>query len=329
MPDTLGVIGTTTPTMRAIRQEIHGAPEVLQEVEVPRPTPGLSQILIAVRAAGLNPTDWWNRAVPMSAGPLPFVLGWDVSGVVETVGPGVTIFKPGVEVFGMLPYPHGAGSHAEYVVAPARAFVRKPAGIDHVQAGALPLAALTAYQALVETADVQPGQRVLIHAAAGGVGHLAVQIAKARGAYVIGTASAAKHEFLFSLGADEPIDYQEVDLGDVVKDVDVVLDSISRDTAGRARSLDVIRPGGTLVSILPVPIAPEELADIAERGIRFEALLVEDDRAGMQAIADLAEAGALRAHIAATFPLAEAAKAHALGETGRTAGKIVLTVGDA
>jgi NADPH:quinone reductase-like Zn-dependent oxidoreductase len=212
------------------------------------------------------------------------------------------------------------------VTGPARAFVHKPAGVDHVQAGALPLAALTAYQALVDTADVQPGQRVLIHAAAGGVGHLAVQIAKSRGAYVIGTAGAAKHDFLRSLGVDEAIDYRTVDFTEAAKDIDVVLDPISRDAAARARSLAVLRPGGTLVSILPVPIDAAELADIAARGIRYESLLVEADRAGMQAIADLVETGALRAHIEATFPLAEAAKAHALGETGRTTGKIVLTV---
>lgn len=317
---------TTTTTMRAIRQETHGSPDVLEEVELPRPEPGFSELLIAVRGAGVNPTDWWNRALPMTVHTMPLVLGWDVSGVVEAVGPGVTIFKPGDEVMGMLPYPHGVGAHAEYVTAPARAFVHKPAGIDHVQAGALPLAALTAYQALVDTADIQPGQRVLIHAAAGGVGHLAIQIAKSRGAYVIGTASAGKHDFLRSLGVDEAIDYQNVDFTEAVKDVDVVLDPISRDADARARSLAVIRPGGTFVSILPSPIEADEIADIAQRGIRFEMLLVEADRAGMQAVADLAEAGALRAHIEATFPLAEAAKAHALGETGRTTGKIVLTV---
>jgi NADPH:quinone reductase-like Zn-dependent oxidoreductase len=226
----------------------------------------------------------------------------------------------------MLPYPHGVGAHAEYVTAPARAFVHKPAGIDHVQAGALPLAALTAYQALVDTADVQPGQRVFIHAAAGGVGHLAVQIAKSRGAYVIGTASAAKHDFLQSLGADEVIDYHTVDFAEALTDIDVVLDPISLDAGARARSLAVLRPGGVLVSILPVPVEAAELAAIAERGVRFESLLVEADHAGMQAIAALAETGALRAHIEATFPLAEAAKAHALGETGRVTGKIVLTV---
>lgn len=317
---------TDVATMRAIQQDTHGSPEVLNEVELPRPVPSASEILVSVRAAGVNPTDWWNRAQVASVDRLPLVLGWDVSGVVEAVGMGVTVFKPGDEVFGMLPYPNGVGSHAEYVTAPTRVFARKPAGIDHVQAGALPLAALTAYQALVDTADVQPGQRVFIHAAAGGVGHLAVQIAKSRGAYVIGTASAAKHDFLRSIGVDEPIDYHSVDFTEVVSDVDVVLDSLSFDAAARARSVAVLRPGGTLISIIPFPVDPDELADIAERGIRYEALLVEADGAGMRAIADLAETGALRAHIEATFPLAEAAKAHALGETGRNTGKIVLTM---
>lgn len=312
--------------MRAISQNTHGGPEVLTEVDLPRPVPGMSEILVAVRAAGVNPTDWGNRAQPRTIDRLPLVLGWDVSGVVESVGLGVTIFKPGDEVFGMLPYPDGVGSHAEYVTGPARAFVHKPAGIDHVQAGALPLAALTAYQALVDTAGVQPGQRVLIHAAAGGVGHLAVQIAKAKGAHVIGTASADKHEFLASLGADELIDYRSTDFTRAVSDVDVVLDPISFDQTGRARSLSVLRPGGTLVTLLPVPVSPEELAAIAASGIRFESLLVEADRAGMQAVAALVDAGSLRAHVSATFPLAEAARAHALGETGRTTGKIVLTV---
>jgi NADPH:quinone reductase-like Zn-dependent oxidoreductase len=171
-----------------------------------------------------------------------------------------------------------------------------------------------------------PGQRVLIHAAAGGVGHLAVQIAKARGAYVLGTASAAKHDFLRSIGVDEPIDYHTVDIAKTISDIDVVLDPLSTDAEARARSRAVLRPGGLLVSILPGPIAPEERAQIAEQGVRYEALLVEADHAGMQAIAELVETGALRAHIEAVFPLAEAAKAHALGETGRVTGKIVLTV---
>lgn len=223
----------------------------------------------------------------------------------------------------MLPYPHGVGSHAEYVTGPARAFARKPAGIDHIQAGALPLAALTAWQALADTAAVRSGDRVLIHAAAGGVGHLAVQIAKARGAYVIGTASAAKHEFVRALGADDMVDYQQADFAEAVRDVDVVLDTIGGEY--QLRSLRTLRRGGLLVSILPFPV--QGLAEEADRlGVRTEMLLVEADHTGMTAIAELAQAGALRATIAGTFPLAQAVKAHELGETSRTAGKLVLVM---
>ncbi|MEW2567885.1 NADP-dependent oxidoreductase [Streptomyces sp. NPDC047070] len=314
---------STANTMRAISQDVLGGPEVLKEVELEIPKPGPSEVLVRVYAAGLNPTDWKHRANGNFLGQPPFVLGWDVSGVVEAVGLGVTVHKPGDEVFGMLPYPYGVGAHAEYVTAPARAFARKPAEVDHVQAGAVPLAALTAWQALVDTADVRAGQRVLIHAAAGGVGHLAVQIAKARGAYVIGTASSGKHEFLRGLGADELVDYRETDFAETVRDVDVVLDTIGGDY--RSRSLRTLRPGGLLVSILPSgsPELAEEAAGLAVRAVE---LLVEADQAGMSAIAGLVAAGTLRATVAEVFPLAEAAKAHALGDTGRTVGKLVLQV---
>lgn len=312
----------TKTTMRAIRQEALGGPEVLREVEIGKPEPGLSQILVRVHAAGLNPTDWGHRAHPIFLGPPPFVLGWDVSGTVEATGFGVTLFKPGDEVFGMLPYPFGHGSHAEYVAGPARAFARKPPAIDHVQAGALPLAALTAWQALNDTAGLRAGQRVLIHAAAGGVGHLAVQIAKATGAHVIGTASAGHHAMLRDLGADEVIDYTVTDFTEAASDIDVVLDPISGDYS--ARSLRVLRPGGLLVSLLP--FAPEIPAQAAEAGLRAELMLVEHDHAGMNAIAGLVEAGRLRPVIAATFPLAGAAEAHARGEGGHVGGKLVLTM---
>ncbi|MFM9693070.1 NADP-dependent oxidoreductase [Streptomyces europaeiscabiei] len=316
-------IKSDSATMRAMTQDAFGGPEVLREAELPRPVPGMSEILVRVHAAGVNPTDWKNRAFGLwQADPLP-VLGWDVSGVVEQVGLGVTLFKPGDEVFGMLPYPHCAGAYAEYAKAPARSFAHKPAGVDHIQAGALPLAALTAYQALVDTAAVRPGQRVLIHAAAGGVGHLAVQIAKARGAYVIGTASAGKHELLRELGADELIDYRTTDFTEAVTDVDVVLDTLSGDV--RSRSLDVLREGGVLVTILPHGY-DEDQKRAAELGVRLEPMLVEADHEGMRAIAELVEKGQLRAVVDATFPLAEAAGAHAHGETDRTTGKIVLTV---
>ena len=309
-------------TMRAIRQEVLGGPEVLTEVEIERPEPGLSQLLVRVHAAGLNPTDWGHRAFPVFLGPPPFTLGWDVSGVVEATGFGVTLFKPGDEVFGMLPYPHGAGSHAEYVTGPARAFARKPRNTGHVQAGALPLAALTAWQALNDTAQLAAGQRVLIHAAAGGVGHLAVQIAKARGAYVIGTASAGHHDLVRDLGADEMIDYRTTDFAAAASDVDVVLNSIPGDYA--ARSLRTLRPGGVLVSLLP--FGSEVPAEAAKLGVRTELMLVEHDHAGMTEIAGLVTQGRLRPVIAATFGMAEAAKAHELGETRHVAGKLVLTM---
>jgi NADPH:quinone reductase-like Zn-dependent oxidoreductase len=310
-------------TMRAISQDVLGGPEVLEEVELERPAPKPNEVLVRVRAAGVNPTDWKHRATGGFLGEPPFVLGWDVSGVVEAVGIGVAAFAPGDEVFGMLPYPFGHGSHAEYVTGPARAFAHKPASIDHTQAGALPLVSLTAWQALVETADVRPGQRVLIHAAAGGVGHVAVQIAKARGAYVIGTASAGKHDFLRGIGVDEAVDYRETDFTEAVKDVDVVLDTIGGDYS--LRSLRVLRPGGVVVSILPV--GSGDFYEEAERlGVRAVRLLVDASRSGMKEIARLVEEGSLRATVAGTFPLADAAKAHALGDTGRTTGKLVLLV---
>jgi NADPH:quinone reductase-like Zn-dependent oxidoreductase len=308
--------------MRAISQDVFGGPEVLKEVQVERPEPGLSEILVRMHAAGVNPTDWKNRARSAWLGSPPFVLGWDVSGVVEAAAQGVTIFKPGDEVFGMLPYPYGVGAHAEYVTGPARAFARKPGNIDHVQAGALPLAALTAWQSLVDTADLQGGQRLLIHAAAGGVGHLAVQIAKARGAYVIGTASQRNHDMLRHLGVDELIDYRTTDFETAVRDVDVVLDTFNGDYP--ARSLGVLRPGGILISLLPFPA---EVAAEADRlGVRAEHMLVEADHGGMSAIANLAAEGKLRPVIAGVFPLADAAQAHRLGEAGHVAGKLVLEI---
>ncbi len=310
---------TMAELMRAVRQDVLGGPEVLKVVEVERPEPGPTEVLVRVRAAGVNPTDWKHRARGGFLGKPPFVLGWDVSGVVEKVGIGVTLHKPGDEVFGMLRYPFGAGSHAEYVAAPSRTFAAKPSGIDHVQAGALPLAALTAWQALVDTAGVREGQRVLIHAAAGGVGHLAVQIAKARGAYVLGTASAGKHGFLRGIGVDEPIDYRAVDFAEAVRDADIVIDTIGGDYG--PRSLRVLRPGGVLVSLVL-----SDLADLDADGVRTETLLVEPDHHAMTQIAALAEAGALRAEIDSVFPLEDAAKAHERGATGRVTGKIVLTV---
>src|ERR671931_462550 len=219
--------------MRAIRQESFGGPEVMRLVEVDRPQPLPTEVLVRVHAAGVNPVDWKTRAGQGMLRALPFVVGWDVAGVVEAVGRGVTRFAPGDEVLGMPWFPRQAGAYAEYVTAPSRQFARKPDAMSFEQAGGLPLAGLTAWQALVETAGIGRGDRVLVHAAAGGVGHLAVQIAKARGAHVIGTARAAKHAFLRGLGADELIDYTATDFAAVLSDVDVVFDPIAEDYGPR------------------------------------------------------------------------------------------------
>ncbi|MEU9034770.1 NADP-dependent oxidoreductase [Streptomyces sp. NPDC048352] len=306
--------------MRAIVVNGWGGPETLVEREIERPEPGLNEILVRVHAAGVNPVDWKTRAsgALIAWGETP-IVGWDVSGTVEAVGPGVTLYAPGDEVYGMPGFPRQAGGYAEYVVGAARHFARKPASLDHVQAAALPLAALTAWQALVDTAGVTPGQRVLIHAAAGGVGHLAVQIAKARGAYVIGTASAAKHELLRELGADELIDYRSADFTEAVSDVDVVIDSLGGDNG--QHSLKVLKPGGHLVT-LP---SPDDVPADAE-GVHTGWTLVEPDFRGLAEIAALVEEGRLRPVIDTVLPLAQAAQAHEIGERGRTTGKIVLTV---
>ena len=315
---------TNEASMRAVQQQTLGEPDVLAVVDLPRPTPRTNEVLIRVEAASVNPTDWKHRANGGFLGEPPFVLGWDLSGVVEEVGIGVARFSPGDEVFGMLSYPFGHGAHAEYVAAPAAWFAPKPASLDHVQAAALPLVSLTAWQALVENARIQPGQRVLIHAAAGGVGHVAVQLAKARGAHVIGTASSEKHDFLREIGVDEPIDYREVDVAEAVSDVDAVLDTIGGDTS--LASLRTLRPGGIVVSILPV--GSDDLYREAERlGVRAVRMLVDASRHDLVSITDLVEQGSLRATISEVFPLEQVAEAHRRGETGRTTGKMVLTTG--
>ncbi|RJL31867.1 NADP-dependent oxidoreductase [Bailinhaonella thermotolerans] len=310
--------------MRAVRQDTLGGPEVLRMVEVARPEPGPAEVLVRVRAAGVNPADGKTRSWGGWLGEPPFVLGWDVAGTVEEVGPGVALHKPGDEVFGMLRYPFGNGAYAEYVAAPARTFARRPESLGVVEAGALPLAGLTAWQAVVDTARAGAGSRVLIHAAAGGVGHLAVQIAKARGAYVIGTASAAKHELVRGLGADEVIDYRAVDFTEAVRDVDAVIDTMGGEYG--PRSLRTLRPGGVLVSLVLSDVAEGLDARAADLGIRAESMLVEPDHFALTSLADLATAGRLRVLIDSVYPLEEAARAHARVETGRATGKIVLTV---
>lgn len=308
--------------MRAIVQHTFGGPEVLRVEEVPDPRPMPSELLVRVKAIGVNPIDGIVRSgvFPLLGEP-PFILGWDVSGVVEHVVPGTSRFTEGDEVFGMPFFPRPAGAYAELVAAPNRHFARKPAAISHAQAAALPMAGLTAWQSLVEVAQVGPGQRVLVHAGAGAVGHLAIQIAKSRGAYVITTARAAKHDFVREMGADEPVDYTAVDFAEAVSGVDVVLDLIGGEYADR--SLATLRPGGLLVTAID-----RMDAALAERtrgaGFRFAGVSVEPDYVGLEGLAELVAKGELRPHVGRTLPMAEAAAAHELSETGRATGKIVL-----
>lgn len=310
-------------TMHAIAAREWGGPDVLEYVTVPRPKPRPTEILVAVHAAGVNPTDWKGRATGgFRRYGDPAILGHDVSGVVEAVGHGVRLFQPGDEVFGMPHFP-GAGAYAEYVTAPSRHFAPKPAGLSHAEAAGLPLVGLTAWQALADIVRVRPGQRVLVHAAAGGVGHVAVQVAKALGAHVIGTASASKHEFVRSLGADELIDYRETDFADVLSDLDAVIDTIGGDYG--MRSLSVLRRGGVLIELLR-PTDPELAARARELEVSTGWMLVEPDHAGLLALAELVEEGKLRVEVSDVVPLAEAARAHELGESNRTTGKLVLQV---
>ncbi len=310
--------------MRAVTQDVLGDPDVLRVTHVDRPEPAPTEVLVRTAAAGVNPVDWKTRRTGGRLGPPPFILGWDLAGVVEAVGFGVTRFAVGDRVFGMPRFPHPAGCYAEYVTARSRQLVRIPAGLGDVAAAALPLGGLTAYQTLVETAGVGPGTRVLVHAAAGGVGHLAVQIAKARGAHVIGTARAVHHPLLAELGADELIDYTSVDVGAAVRDVDVVLDLVGGPTA--VDSLPTLRDGGLLVTV-PSGADLGPLRAAAGDRVRTTPFLVEPSQVGMEALAGLVEAGSLRVRIARTFPLEQAAAAHELLEHGDVGGgKIVLTV---
>jgi len=304
--------------MFAMTQDRLGGPEVLHGAEVPRPTPGVGEVLVQVRAAGVNPADQMYRQVGAFGAQPPFTLGWDVSGVVSAIGPGVTILEPGDEVFGLLPFPKGAGAYAEYVIAPTRALLRKPDALTHVEAGALPLAGLTAWQALVETAHVGAGTRVLVTGATGGVGHLAIQIAAALGAEITALASTANVDAARAYGATRVVDYRTTDVASTVSDLDVVIDVLGGDFTTTAVSM--VRPGGTVVTMIP-QITPATVAAAAERGVRLHGLLVEADRLGLGELVRLVETGQLRPTVAATYPLADAASAH---RDGGSFGKTVL-----
>jgi NADPH:quinone reductase-like Zn-dependent oxidoreductase len=308
--------------VRAITQYTLGDPEVLAIVDAPAPRPVPTEVLVRVKAIGLNPLEARLRAgeFPLIGQP-PFILGWDISGVVEQAQ--TWRFRPGDEVFGMPLFPRAANAYAEVVSTPALHLVRKPASLSHVEASALPVVGLTAWQGLVDLGGVTAGDRVLVHGGGGGVGHVAIQIAKALGAHVIATASGSKREFVEGLGADEVIDYTAVDFAEAVRDIDVVLDTIGGDTAGR--SLGVLRPGGHLVTAVA-----EEDSELAAKfeaaGMRFSGIAVDPDPVALRGLVELVEQGRLRVHVQETFPFERVADAHRLLDRGHLQGKLVLTI---
>lgn len=306
-------------TMKAVRIHEYGGPEVLKYEDVPRPKPGPGEVLIRVHAAGVNPIDWKVREGYIPSFSLPLILGWDVSGVVEAAGSSATGFKAGDEVYTAADRSH-IGSYAEYVAVPESQIALKPRSLDHIHAAAVPLAALTAWQALFDTANLSAGQTVLIHGAAGGVGHYAVQFAKWKGAKVIGTATGEGVDSARELGADEVIDYKQKRFEDEVQDVDVVLDVIGGET--QQRSWRVMKKGGILVST--VGISSPEAA--AEQGVRGEAIVRHPDAAQLARIAELIDAGHVKPVVETVLPLAEARRTHEISQAGHAHGKIVLCV---
>ncbi|MBD8608730.1 NADP-dependent oxidoreductase [Aeromicrobium sp. CFBP 8757] len=306
--------------MRIMTQNVFGGPDVLEMVDRPVPEPDDGEVRVAVTAIGVNPLDVAVREgwYPMIGEP-PFSLGWDVAGVVDAVGEGVTDFMVGDRVFGMPRLPGAGNTYAEQVVVPAAELLAIPDALDDVQAAALSLVALTAHRSIVEVADLRPGQRVLVQAAGGGVGHVAVQMAKALGAEVVATASAGKVDFVRGLGADRVIDYREVDFVDELSGLDLVIDPFGGESV--ARSLAVVRDGGVVASLLDV--RDEDVVAARERGIVLDRIRIVPSRSALQTVVDLIEAGHLTVHVAATYPLEQAAVAHE--ELGRgVTGKLVL-----
>lgn len=308
-------------TMKAVRIHEYGGPEVLRYEEAPRPQPRPDDVLIRVHAAGVNPVDWKIRegyAREALKHSLPLIPGWDVSGVVEAAGPAVTRWKPGDEVVSRPDIARG-GAYAEFIAVRESEIARKPQSLDHVHAAAVPLAALTAWQALFDAAALAPGQTVLIHAAAGGVGSFAVQLAKWKGARVIGTASGRNQAFLKTLGADETIDYTTARFENVVHDADVVLDTMGGDT--QQRSWQALREGGILSTILAPP--PD---GAVPPGKRLAYTFVQPNAEQLDRIATLIDSGKLRPIVETVLPLGEARRGQELSQAGHVRGKIVLRV---
>ena len=313
--------------MKAFILSDPGAADMLQLSDVEKPMIQPDQVLVQVKAISINPVDVKSRAGKGVYGRLkeikPLILGWDISGIVSEVGTEVTDFKVGDEVFGMVNFPGHGQAYAEYVAAPASHLALKPDNISHEEAAAATLAALTAYQGLVQQAKVQAGQKVLIHAAAGGVGHFAVQIAKHLGAHVTGTSSAANKDLVLKLGADAHIDYRSVKFEEVVNDLDFVLETIGGDQIDR--SLEVVKKGGTMISI-PSGLSEQITEKAKAKGINGFFFLVQSSGADMKVIAEWLGKGILKAHVSKTYAFEQMSEAHKHVETGRTVGKVVVVL---
>ena len=297
--------------MKAVVIHETGSPDVLRYEEVERPQAGDGEVLIQVRAASINPLDWKYRR-GLADKQLPAVLGIAVSGTIEESRS--ENFAKGDEAFGFA----ASGSYAEFATAPAAVIAKKPAGVSHEQAAALPVAALTAWQALLDRAGLERGQTVLIAGASGGVGHFAVQFARFAGARAIGTGSSRNRDFVLGLGAEQYIDYTQQDVGEAVSGADVAFDTVGGETT--LSLLPAVREGGILVTIAGAP--PEEAA--RERGVRAELLVMSPSPEQLTRIAELVAAGDVGVEIAQVFPITEVQRAHELSEAGHTRGKIIL-----
>lgn len=313
--------------MKAIILTEQGGIEKLSSTKLETPQPKTAEILVKVHAISINPVDIKTRKGGALYGSMkedpPVILGWDISGVVIATGSEVQNFKAGDAVFGMVNFPGHGKAYAEYVAAPADHFALKPEKISHQEAAATTLAALTAWQVLVQEAKVQKGQHLLMHAAAGGVGHFAVQIAKHLGMEVTGTASAANESFLREIGVDHFIDYTTEDVATVAENFDVVFDPIGGETT--VKSLQLLKQGGTLISI--VGGVKDHLASaIQEKNINAKNYLVKSSGADMQQLAQLLQQGILKPYISHQFSFDEMAKAHQQIETGKTRGKLIVNV---
>jgi NADPH:quinone reductase-like Zn-dependent oxidoreductase len=301
--------------MKAVMIHETGDPDVLRYEEIDRPEPGDGEVVIRVHAASVNPADWKDRRGFMER-PLPRVLGIDMSGTVESSR--ADGFAAGDQVFGM----SASGAYAEYSTASAAVIAKKPEGVSHEQAATIPIAGVTAWQALFDRGRLRSGQTALVAGAAGGVGHFAVQFAKVAGARAIGTGSTRNRDFVLQLGADEYVDYTQQDVGEAVSGADLALDTVGGDTT--AALLPAVREGGILVTIAGPP--PEEAA--RQRGVRAELLINSPKREQLTRIAELVAGGDVHVEIAEAMPLADVKRAHELSESGHVRGKLVLRLGD-